>query len=228
MVLHILKGDPMLWNDKQGCRGLKQDVMENLQTELAELFSEWISCSAHFIAILLPLVEGWWQAMAVSDRQHPRSRVEHQDCPVPHMMLGESDSVPPLVGSAPASTARMGQVEEGGSHSLRVPISQPRGRPLKQCPAKTGTQNSPPSSPDRDGVDSDGYSMVSKTPRAHHHSRSRRGEKWLAPTHLDMLIFKLTDLNADVIYTLWRFYVQGWLDQYPEESMISHIYNSLR
>ena len=32
----------------------------------------------------------------------------------------------------------------------------------------------------------------------------------------------------DVTYTLWRFSVQGWLDQYQEESMMPHIYNSLR
>ena len=31
----------------------------------------------------------------------------------------------------------------------------------------------------------------------------------------------------DVTYTLWRFDVQGWLDQY-QEKMMSHIYNSLR
>ena len=42
-----------------------------------------------------------------------------------------------------------------------------------------------------------------------------------------MLIFKLTDPNADVTYTLWRFDVQGWLDQYQEESMMPHIYSSL-
>ena len=43
-----------------------------------------------------------------------------------------------------------------------------------------------------------------------------------------MMIFKSTDPNADVTYTLWRFDVQGWLDQYQEESMMPHIYNSLR
>ena len=32
----------------------------------------------------------------------------------------------------------------------------------------------------------------------------------------------------DVTYTLWRFDVQGWLDQYQEESMMPHIYASLR
>ena len=43
-----------------------------------------------------------------------------------------------------------------------------------------------------------------------------------------MLILKSTDPNVDVTYTLWKFNVQGWLDQYQEESMMLHIYNSLR
>ena len=43
-----------------------------------------------------------------------------------------------------------------------------------------------------------------------------------------MLIFKSTDPNVDVTYTLWRFDVQGWLGQYQEESMMLHIYASLR
>ena len=43
-----------------------------------------------------------------------------------------------------------------------------------------------------------------------------------------MPIFKSTDLNVDVTYTLWRFDVQGWLDQNQEESMMPHIYSSLR
>ena len=42
-----------------------------------------------------------------------------------------------------------------------------------------------------------------------------------------MLIFKSTDPNADVTYTLWRFDVQGWLDQYQEESMMPHNFSSL-
>ena len=45
--------------------------------------------------------------------------------------------------------------------------------------------------------------------------------------HLDMPIFKLTDPNADVTYTLWRLNVQGWLDQYQEESIMPHTYASL-
>ena len=115
MVLHILKGDPMLWDlehmqvdgpgiaylffyDKQDHRGLKQDVAENLQTHVAEALSEWISHSAHFVVILLLLVEGWWRAMATSDRWCQRSWVAHLDCPVLHMISSESDSVLPLWG----------------------------------------------------------------------------------------------------------------------------------
>ena len=43
-----------------------------------------------------------------------------------------------------------------------------------------------------------------------------------------MLIFNSTYHNADVMYTLWRFDMQGWLDQYQEESMMPHIYTSLQ
>ena len=43
-----------------------------------------------------------------------------------------------------------------------------------------------------------------------------------------MSIFKSTDPNVDVTYTLWRFNVQGWLDQYDEASMITHIFSSLQ
>ena len=43
-----------------------------------------------------------------------------------------------------------------------------------------------------------------------------------------MLIFKSTNPNADVMYTLWRFDLQGWVDQCQEESMMPHIYASLQ
>ena len=86
----------------------------------------------------------------------------------------------------------------------------------------------PPSSPDRGGADSDGYSTVSEAPSGRLHRRKRQNDKHLAPVHLDMSIFKSTDPNADVMDTLWRFDVQGWLDQYQEESMMPHIYASLQ
>ena len=41
-------------------------------------------------------------------------------------------------------------------------------------------------------------------------------------------IFKSTDPNVDVTYTLWKFDVQDRLDHYQEESIMPHIYASLR
>ena len=76
-------------------------------------------------------------------------------------------------------------------------------------------------------MDSDWYSTVSGA-QSTHHKRRWWGEKWLASAHLDMPIIRSTDPNADVTYTLWRFDVEGWLDQYQEESMMPHIYASLR
>ena len=166
--------------------------------------------------------------MATLDRSHKRSRAEIPDHPVPNLISSESDSMLPLVGSALPSAAWMGQAEEtGGGCTPRVPTSWPRGRPPKTCPVNNSTGNSLSSSSERDGTDSDGYSMVSEAQSTHHHRRWW-GEKQLAAAHLDMLIFKSTDPNADVTYTLWRFDVQGWLDQYQEESMMPHIYASLR
>ena len=92
---------------------------------------------------------------------------------------------------------------------------------------KDGARNSPSSSPDRVEADSDGYSTASEALSTHRHRRRWQGEKQLAPTHLDMLIFKSTDPNVDVMYTLWRFNVQDWLDQYQAKSMMPHIYASL-
>ena len=85
MVLHVLKRDPTLrdleyvqvddlgtaylfFYDKQGCKGVKQEVMENLQVHISKAFSERISHSAHFVAILLPLAEGWHRATVALGR----------------------------------------------------------------------------------------------------------------------------------------------------------------
>ena len=167
--------------------------------------------------------------MATLDRHRQRSRAEYPDCPVPNLISSESDPMPLLVGGALPSASKMGQAEETGDGCTpRVPTSQPRGRCPKTCPAKDGTGNLLPSSPERDGADSEGYFMVSEAQSTCHHRRRWWDEKQLAPIHLDMPIFKSTDPNVDVMYTLWRFDVQGWLDQYQEESMMPHIYASLR
>ena len=52
--------------------------------------------------------------------------------------------------------------------------------------------------------------------------------KQLAPVRLDMPVFKLTDPGAEVTYTLWRFDVDAFLEQYDEASMRPHIFASLR
>ena len=95
MVLHVLKGDPALrdlehvqvddpgmaylfFYDKQGCRGITCDATQALQMHMAEAFSQWISCSAHFVTIPLPLVEGWQWAVAAWDRHHHRSLLQHR------------------------------------------------------------------------------------------------------------------------------------------------------
>ena len=42
-----------------------------------------------------------------------------------------------------------------------------------------------------------------------------------------MPIFKSTDPGAEVIYTLWHFDVDAFLEQYDEASMCPHIFASL-
>ena len=54
-----------------------------------------------------------------------------------------------------------------------------------------------------------------------------RERKWLAPTRLDMPIFKSTDPGAKVTYMLWHFNVDAFLEQYDEASMHPHIFTSL-
>ena len=45
----------------------------------------------------------------------------------------------------------------------------------------------------------------------------------MAPVILDMLIFKSTDPGVEVVYTLWWFDVDTFLEQYDEASMHPHI-----
>ena len=47
------------------------------------------------------------------------------------------------------------------------------------------------------------------------------------PVRLDMPIFKSTDPGVEVTYTLWRFDVDAFLEQYDEASMHPHIFTSL-
>ena len=89
-----------------------------------------------------------------------------------------------------------------------------------------GGGNSPPSSPDHGGADSNGYFTASEAVGGQRRCRRWRNEKCLAPECLD--IFKTIDPNMDVTYTIWKFDVEGWFDQYNEASMMPHIYHSLQ
>ena len=89
----------------------------------------------------------------------------------------------------------------------------------------------PPFSPDRGAPDSNGYSTVSETAGYWCRCRGHRGsreKKRLAHVRLDMPIFKSTDPRVEVTYTLWRFDVDAFLEQYDEASMRPHIFASLR
>ena len=88
-----------------------------------------------------------------------------------------------------------------------------------------------PPLPQTGAPDSDGYSTVSETAGHWHRCRGCRGSrerKRLAPTRLNMPIFKSTDPGAEVMYTLWRFNVDAFLEQYDEASMCPHIFASLQ
>ena len=123
---------------------------------------------------------------------------------------------------------RVGPADESSNVcGNRTALTRPHGRPPKNKLTREGG-NSPPSSPDWDGAELDGYSTASEAVSGQCRRRRQRNEKHLMPAHLNMLIFRSTDPNADVTYTVWRFDIQGWLDQYDEVSMMPHIYSSLQ
>ena len=245
MVMHILKNDPPLRDleyvqvdnpgtaylfflDKQCHCRLPAEVVEMLGAYLPGAFSEWISCSAHFAVIAIPLAEGRYLASVATTRCRQRLRMDPQGPMLGAPFSSKSDVGPVLVGSVPPAPVRGERGAEGEKLPAAV-ASRPRGRLLKKvCPVKEAPANSPPSSPDRGGADSDVTSMVCEM---WYHSRPQqrhRREKHLAPTNLDLPIFKSTDPSADITYTIWRFNFQSWLEQYTEESMMPHIYASLR
>ena len=148
------------------------------------------------------------------------------------MTAGESDSSVQLVGSTPWQTGRLTTVEEmvDARPTSHVKMAHQCGQPPKSQATVVSGGGSPPSSPDRGVLDSDGYSTTSETAGCQCHHRGHRGsreKKWLAPMRLDMPVFKLTDPGAEVTYTLWRFDVDAFLEQYDEASMCPHIFASL-
>ena len=223
----------LFFYDKQGHRGLEQEAADAIQTHMEEAFSDWISHSAHFNVSLLPLMEAWQQFITAPDCQRLRSQAENPTHNAPVGVAWESDLSSQLVGSAPQQDGRTSGV---GERTKARPIAcagtaHPHGRPPRTQCTTVGRGGSPPSSPDRGVPDSDRYSTASETAGHRHRYRGYRGSrerKQLAPARLDMPIFKSTDLGAEVKYTLWRFNVDAFLEQYDEASMCPHIFASLR
>ena len=120
-------------------------------------FSKWISPSAHFAAVAIPLAEGRHLASVAANRHHQRLRMDPQGPALGAPFSSESDVGPVLVGSAPPTPVRGVEGERGST----VPASRPRGRsPKKACLVKEVPANSPPLSPDRGEADLDTASMV--------------------------------------------------------------------
>ena len=91
----------LLFFDKQVHQGLTLEAAQAMRAHITEAFAEWISCSVHFAVNPIPLAEGWRYAMAASEQCRLQSQAEYPGQPVPNMASSESDSTPPLVGSAP-------------------------------------------------------------------------------------------------------------------------------
>ena len=248
--MHVLKSNPVLrelehvqvdgsgtaylfFYDKQGHWGLEQDATDAVRTHVEEAFLGWILHSAHFNISLLPLMEAWQWSVAALDCQRLRSWAEN---PAHNALVGaawESYSSSQLVGSAPQQDGRTSGMGERTEARLTTHMGTVRlhRRPLKSQCTTVGRGYSPPSSPDRGAPDSDGYSTVSEAAGHWHRCRGHRGSrerKWLAPARLDMPIFNSTDPGAEVMYMLWHFDIDAFLEQYDEASMWPHIFASLR
>ena len=148
------------------------------------------------------------------------------------MTTEESNSSIQLVGSTPQQTGRSTTVEDmvDARPTAHAGTAHQHGQPPKSQATIVGGGGLPPSSPDREALDSDGYSTTSETAGHQHHHRGHRGsreKKRLAPARLDMLLFKLTNPGAEVMYTLWHFDVDAFFKQYEEASMHPHIFASL-
>ena len=139
------------------------------------------------------------------------------------MDLGSSQ----LVGGVPPVPEAQDGVAE--LEMPRVNAARPLRRQTKAKPAPGEGGGSPPSSPEcPGGADSDGYSMTIESGEGRRHRRHWQAERRLALVRLNLPIIRSTDVNANVTYEIWRFDVQGWLDQYDEASMHPHIFGSLQ
>ena len=213
----------LFFYDRHGYHGLPKEEALAMRSHIADAFAEWIGRSAHFNVVPLLLEAGRQRAVAAV-QERCRQRVRPLEEPVLPVPVNESTSSgsSQLVGGIPT----VPETQEGATEqeTPRLNAARPRRRQVKAKPAPGGGGGggggSPPSSPERPGgADSDDYSTASESGEGRRHRRCRRAERRLAPARLNLPIFRSTDANADVTYEIWRFDVQGWLDQYDEASM---------
>ena len=237
LVVHVLKTDPVLreleyvqveaprtaylfFHDRHGHQGLTQNATEMVCVHIADSFAEWIGQSAHFNADPILLEEGQHLATVAQERCRQHSRI--QDIP--------NQAAPPVRENQfrfLTSIGRQGlthHLKTKGAATLAEPSQPSSGRPhhhppRPRQPRNEGGGGSPPSSPEcPGGIDSDGQSIMSKWEGSHRHRRCQRPERRLAPAWLNLPVFRSMDTNTDVTYEIWRFDVQGWLDQYEKVS----------
>ena len=118
MVMLVLKNDPALRDleyvqvdnpgtaylfflDKQCHCGLPAEAAQMLGSYLPGAFSKWISLSAHFAAIAIPLAEGKHLVSVAANRCHQRLRMDPEGSMLGAPFSSKSDVGPVLVGSAP-------------------------------------------------------------------------------------------------------------------------------
>ena len=196
-------------------------------SHIADAFAEWIGRSAHF-DVSSPTTRNRMTTRATTTQERCLQRVRPLEEPVLPVPANESMSSgsSQLMGGIPTlPEAQEGATEPETPHTNAA-------RPCR-CQVKTkpapggggGGGGSPPSSPEQPGgADSDDYSTASESGEGRRHRRCWRAERRLAPARLNLPIFRSTDANADVTYEIWRFDIQGWLDQYDEASMHPHIF----
>ena len=141
MVMHVLKNDPALRDleyvqvdnpgttylfflDKQCHRGLSAEVARTLGAYLPGAFSEWISHSAHFVAIAIPLAKGRHLASVAANRCRQRLRTDPQGPMLGAPFSSKFDVGPVLVGSAPPTPVG----RKRGAEGEKVPAA-PASRP---------------------------------------------------------------------------------------------------
>ena len=86
---------------QKGHQGLIHKATQAMRADVEEAFTEWISCSVHFVVNPIPIVDGWHHAVMASEWCRHQSWTEFQGQPVSNLASSKSDSTLLLVRSAP-------------------------------------------------------------------------------------------------------------------------------